>query len=307
MQIEGYEIGEVLERDGPTTLYRGRQLSLDRPVVVEILDSDAAVDPALRASVDAECRRLSGLLHPNLVSGLACGEIDGRPYIVTERFDGETLADVVARDGRFGEERALEVGLQIARALTYLEEASLLHGDLSPETTLLSADEVVKLGRIPAVREPGWNGLHRSGRSAGTAGYRSPEAQAGGDARLDGRSDVYALGGILYFLLSGISPAEDAVGEMVDGAIIDRPVPLRARRKTLGKETLRLVARLMAPQPGDRAPSAAALDPMIEHALEEADQRTRVRSGRGHVRRVRTRRPVAPGEGRPRRRRRRRR
>jgi len=290
MQIEGYEIGEVLKRTEPTTLYRARQLSLDRPVAIEVLDAGGS--EAGRNAMAAECRRLAGLLHPNLVSGLACGEVDGRPYLVTELIEGRTLASAVAEGGRFGEERALGVGGQLARALAHLEKASLIHGGLSPAAVLLSSDEVAKIDRLPAVHEPGWDGRDRAGAFVGVEGYGSPEGLRGGAGRLDARSDLYSLGAVLYFLLSGVSPAEDAIGEMIDGRMIDRPVELRARCSNVGKATLSLVETLMAALPSDRLEGAAEAGARIEAAIEEAEKRTRIQSGRAHGRRSRARRSV---------------
>ena len=102
MRIEGFEVGEVVGRGKAATIYRARQESLGREVRIKVMTPEAAADPAARAQFEAQCRRLAGLLHPHLVSGLLFGEVEGRPYLVLEHVEGRSLESLVLEEGALG-------------------------------------------------------------------------------------------------------------------------------------------------------------------------------------------------------------
>jgi serine/threonine-protein kinase len=291
MRIEGYEIGEVVSRGKIARVYRARQLSLDRLVAIKVLEPVAAADPATREAFEAECRRLAGLLHPNLVSGLAWGEVEGRPYLVIEQAEGRRLETRVKRDGAFPEQAGLDVAHKVARGLAYLEGEGLVHGDPAPSSILVTAGDAVKIGRMNLTRPIGWDGRDRHGRPAGTVGFMSPE-QATGSGPMDPRSNVFTLGAVLYFVLCGRTPLEDAAAEVVDGRVVERPPPLGARRRDLGRATLDLVGRFMEPDPDDRPGSVPEAVEAIEAVREEAEQRLRLKTPRGAAQRARVKRKL---------------
>jgi serine/threonine protein kinase len=289
MRIDGFEIGEVVRRTSAATVYNARQKSLDRQVRIKVMTPEAAADPEVRAEFDAQSRRLAGLLHPHIVSGLLFGDVEGRPYLVLEHVEGRTLEGLVMEDGPLAEEKALRIALQIAQAFVFLENNRRVHAGLAPGAIIITEDDIAKLGNMTHVQKSGWAGRDAQDRPVGIVGYMSPE-QATGAGALDARANIYTLGALLFFALSGHSPVEDATAEVVDGKVVERPPDLRAYRSDLGRATLNLVNGLLSPDPDTRPASASEVLDLVESGLKEAGQRTRVKHRKGAARRSRVRR-----------------
>ena len=159
----------------------------------------------------------------------------------------------------------------------------------APSAVILTNEDIAKLGNMTLVRETGWSGLDARKRPVGSVGYMSPE-QVTGAGSLDSRANIYTLGAILFYALSGHSPVEDATAEVIDGKVVERPPELKAYRTDLGRATLDLVNRLMSPDPDARPGSASEVLEMVESVLKEAGQRTRIKHRKGLARRSRVRR-----------------
>lgn len=199
----GYEIVLELGRGGMAVVYKAYQRRLDRFVAVKLLLPQAGVDASLLQRFEREARVAAGLRHPNIVAVYDYGEEQGIPYLVMEYVEGETLASGLGEVVVF--DRALRIVGQVAEALDHAHEKGVIHRDVKPSNVLLARRDWALLSDFGIARalESGPR-LTGTGVAIGTPEYMSPE-QCRGD-EVDGRSDVYSLGVVLYEMLTGRAP-----------------------------------------------------------------------------------------------------
>jgi serine/threonine-protein kinase len=228
-----------------------RDTELGRPVAVKRLDLSLANDQVFRERFLREARLAASLQHPNLVSVYDVGEEDGSPYIVMEYVEGETLAELIARDAPLPTGRAVELLEQICQGLEHAHAAGLVHRDVKPQNLLVRQDGVVKIADFGIARTLDGTQLTQVGTVLGTAAYLAPEQAAG--ERVTAAADVYALGAVAYELLSGRKPYE--VGSLAELALKQRqpPPPLQG----VPPNVERAVMQSLAFDPADRPGSAA--------------------------------------------------
>src|SRR4051812_39912811 len=210
MRIGPYEIEGELGRGAFGVVFRARQDGIARPVAVKVLSTSRAASGNARERFRREARLLAKVHHPGVVAVHDAGEADGLLWYAMDLVAGEALDEVLVRNGPFAPERACEIVRDVALAIGALHGHTILHRDLKPANVLLDA-----AGR-PLVADFGLaldlsstdERLTRSGASVGTPSFMSPEQLAGGE--LDARADLYALGGLLYTLLTGHEPHSDA-------------------------------------------------------------------------------------------------
>lgn len=259
------------------TVYRGTQLGLDRPVAVKVPTYEIAADPVMAKRFAREARSAARVQHPGVVQIFAVGELpDGRPYLAMQLVDGEPLDKILA-DGPLPARRALRIIRAIASALSETHAAEVVHRDLKPSNIIWRRDRngddritLVDFGI--AVCRPGNADATRltSGGLIGTPHYMSPE-QAHGE-HVDARADLYALGCILYELVTG-DPPFDGSGFEVLLAHLGRPAPLPSEKNPDVPESIdRLCAELLAKKPDDRPASADALVARIDEILADKAQ-----------------------------------
>ncbi|MSR74683.1 MAG: serine/threonine protein kinase [Planctomycetes bacterium] len=201
--LPGLLLGPQLARGGMGRVIRARDIEARCDVAVKILHPRLARDPRSAAEFRAEGELLCRLEHPNLVKGWYLHEHEGLIYFVMECFPGCSAQEELDRRGRFTEEKALAVIVQVARALTHMHEHGFLHRDVKPANILLDPQGRVKLCDLGlAVKLD-----HAAGETtAGTRAYIAPEQATG--SGLDPRADIYALGASLYHLVVGRLPFE---------------------------------------------------------------------------------------------------
>ncbi|MFO0842053.1 MAG: protein kinase [Gemmataceae bacterium] len=227
--VPGYELVGEVGRGGMGVIYKAREPSLDRFVALKFLPPEYSRDPDRLGRFLREARTASALNHPHICTVHALGEHEGRPFLVMEFIEGDTLQALVAR--RVGVPEAARLVGQAARALAAAHAAGVVHRDIKPENVMVRADGLVKVvdfglaRRLPTLAAPVPDGNDTSpGMFLGTAAYMSPE-QARGEP-VDSASDVFSLGIVLYQLATGSHPfeADSALGMMY--AITTRqPVP----------------------------------------------------------------------------------
>ncbi|MFM8386193.1 MAG: serine/threonine-protein kinase [Planctomycetia bacterium] len=269
-QIAGYRLLELLGKGAMASVYKARQLSLDRDVAIKVLDPELARDGEHVRRFQDEARTVARLAHTNLVSGIDVGEADGIHYLVMEFADGNTVGSLVRRGGPLDEERALVIAQQVARALDHAHKNSLVHRDVKPDNIIVTREGVSKLCDLGLARldEAG------AGPSArgGTPDYISPE-QARGDAAVDARSDLYSLGATLFHMLAGRPPFEGGSAAAVMARHLTEPVPpLNAVGADVDPRTEALVARLLAKLPGERFASASELLQVLDAIVRDLQQ-----------------------------------
>jgi len=274
--VDGFSIESVLGGGSFGTVYRGRQLGLDRPVALKIPTHEITSDPVMARRFAREARAASRVTHPGVVAIYAVGELpDGRPYLAMQLVEGEPLDRILA-GGPVPAIRALRLARQIASALAETHAADVVHRDLKPTNVVwrrdrLGDDRIVLVDFGIAVCKPGTADATRltAGGLIGTPHYMSPE-QAHGE-QVDARADLYALGCLLFELLTG-EPPFDGSGYEVLLAHLGRPPPAPSSRNTELPEVVdRLIASLMAKKPDDRPQSADAVVAAIDEALAELE------------------------------------
>ena len=206
-----YEIVAPLGAGGMGEVYKARDPRLRRDVAIKILHQSLAITPQHAERLSLEARAAGGLNHPNIVAVLDVGTEGGVPYVVSELLHGETLASRLAR-GPLPYRKALEYGIQIAHALAAAHEKGIWHRDVKPGNTFLTSDGRVKLldfGLVKMRSAPADSGSEDStadltapGVIHGTLGYMSPEQMLG--EPVDHRTDLFALGAVLYEMLAGV-------------------------------------------------------------------------------------------------------
>ena len=238
-------------------VYMAFDTELHRPVAVKVLADHGIEDGAFRARFAREARSAARLSHPNIVQVFDIGEDGGRPFIVMEYVEGETLADVLHRERHLGPERVAEIARQCCAGLACAHAAGLVHRDIKPHNLLVTPDETIKIADFGIAHALDQTRLTLTGSIVGTARYLAPE-------QTDGRAvttaaDVYALGVVMYELLTGRPPHPgDSLPELVAAKRTKAVKPPRALRREIPVELDAAVLACLDREPGAR-PTAAAL------------------------------------------------
>ena len=199
-----YRINRKLARGGMATVYLADDLRLTRVVAVKVMHQGLGDDQDFTAKFDREARAAARLQHPNVVSVFDQGVDGGRPYIVMEYVEGATLRHLITREAPFDPLRALDLLLPVAKALASAHEAGLIHRDIKPENVLISDRGQVKVADFGLAKAISAQTATATGMLIGTVSYIAPELVTHGKA--DPRCDVYAVGVVLYEMLTGQKP-----------------------------------------------------------------------------------------------------
>jgi eukaryotic-like serine/threonine-protein kinase len=262
-----YLVTDVLGAGGMATVYAARDLRHERDVAIKVLDD------ALSASLGAdrflsEIRITAGLQHPHIVPVFDSGIADGLLYFVMPRIDGETLRAHLNTTGPLPVAEALRIVRELADALAYAHERGILHRDLKPENVLLSSGHALlaDFGIAASTAVPADQRLTQTGTALGTPAYMSPE-QATGDRQLGPPADVYALGTILFELLTGTPPF---TGLTFESMLVQRFTQDAPRASTRRADTPphcdTAIAKALARDPADRFQQVAEFSAALHHA-----------------------------------------
>jgi eukaryotic-like serine/threonine-protein kinase len=239
-------------------VYRARDRELDRDVAVKVLAEHLASNQEFRRRFLREARIAAKLSHPNVVSVYDGGETDGLPYIVMEYVEGVTLADELARRGRFSSDEAAGLAVQVCAGLAHAHDTGLVHRDVKPQNLLLRADGVLKIADFGIARVVEGTQVTEAGTVLGTAVYLSPE-QASGE-QVSPAADIYSLGAVTYELLAGQPPFSfENLPELVLKKRAGRVSSLRELVPEVPGGLDELVLRCLSPEPSARPPSAGSL------------------------------------------------
>jgi hypothetical protein len=199
-----YELSSALGSGGMATVFAATDRVLGRPVAIKLLAEKYAGDDKFVTRFQREARSAANLNHRNIVSVYDTGDTDGQHYIVMELVKGETLADLLRREGPLSPTRAARIGSAVSRALQAAHDQGLVHRDVKPGNVMITPAGDVKVMDFGIARAATDDTLTQTGIVLGTASYLSPE-QSRGDP-VDHRSDVYSLGCVLYEMLTGQPP-----------------------------------------------------------------------------------------------------
>jgi eukaryotic-like serine/threonine-protein kinase len=264
-----YAIERELGRGGMATVYLAQDLRHDRPVALKVLHPELA--QALGPErFQREIRMAARLQHPHILTMLDSGESAGRLWFTMPFIEGESLRDRLNREKQLPVEDALRIAREAADALDYAHHHGIIHRDIKPENILLAGRHalVADFGIARALDSGGAQKLTETGMAVGTPAYMSPE-QASGERELDGRTDIYSLGIVLYEMLAGEPPFSGAtVQAMIARRLTETARPLRTIRETIPESVDQAVARALAKAPADRFKTAGELARALEAGPE---------------------------------------
>jgi serine/threonine protein kinase len=275
-----YRLEEELARGGTATVWRARDLRLDRPVAVKLLTAARSADPRMLARLHSEAQILAGLTHPNIVAVHDLSVDSGRAYLVMELIEGSTLAARLA-DGPLPIGQAAAIAAATCDALAAAHDVGVVHRDIKPANIMLARTGTVKVVDfgIARLQMAGQATLTANSQVVGTSLYMAPEQATGATA--DARSDLYALGCVLYAMLTGAPPFTGDDPFEVLYQHLHQPVrPLRAQRSDVPPDLDRLTGELLDKDP-TRRPATAGL--VRDRLAVMSTHVTKAHDGRPHT------------------------
>src|SRR6187399_3356156 len=226
-----YRLDAQIGTGGMSTVYRAFDTVLERQVAIKLMHREIASDSDQLERFRREARAVARLSHPHIVGVIDAGEDENRPYIVFEYVEGETLKDRIRRLGRLPVDESLAYSIEIARALGCAHAHEIVHRDVKPQNVLLDVEGSAKVTDFGIARSLRDDGLTADGRVLGTTDYVSPEQALGHD--VDGQTDIYSLGVVLFEMLTGDVPfhGENQVSVAMKHVREDLPDVQRDRRQ----------------------------------------------------------------------------
>ena len=271
-----YHIEKKLGEGGMGAVYLGQHVKMGRKSAIKVMTQSMANDPDAIARFNREATNAARINHPNVCAIYDFGETrDGLIYLAMEFIEGESLSDLLEREGALPPKRAASIFQQVGDALQAAHDLGIVHRDLKPDNIMLTkgrggADvvKVVDFGIAKAVGGEEGQKVTKTGLVVGTPEYMSPEQLAGD--KLDGRSDIYSLALVLYRMLTGTLPFQaDSAQEVMIKRLTDEPVPLNAAGSglTFPDQLQAVMDRALQRMPGERYGSAAEMARDVTQAV----------------------------------------
>jgi serine/threonine-protein kinase len=269
-RLHGYEVEGLLGQGGMGAVYKARQLALGRQVALKLLHRGSHDGPRERQRFRLEAEALAALQHPHIVQVFEVGDADGHPYLAMEYLDGGSLAERL-QQGPLAPSEAARLGAVLADAVQRAHQAGIVHRDLKPANVLLTADGTPKVSDFGLARKlEGGLDFTRTGEVMGTPLYMAPE-QAAGRGHLAGpAADVYALGVILYEMLTGQPPFGGATAvEVLLQVVHDEPAPPSRHNRQVPRDLEVVCLKCLAKEPRHRYATAQELAGDLRRFLED--------------------------------------
>ncbi|MFM7719017.1 MAG: protein kinase domain-containing protein, partial [Actinomycetota bacterium] len=262
-----YRVERELGRGGMARVYRGTDTVLGRPVAIKLLAAQYAEDADFVARFRREAQAAARLNHPNLVGVYDTGTDDGVHYIVMEFVEGRTLADFLAGGGRIAPARAAEIADLVLRALQAAHAQGVVHRDIKPANIMITPNGEVKVTDFGIARlSRGEETLAATSAILGTASYLAPEqAQS---QPVDERADLYALGCVLFEMVTGRPPfVGDSAVSVASKHVVEMPIAPSRLNPDVPPELETVILRALAKDPADRYASAQDMRRDLGRAL----------------------------------------
>ena len=256
--VARYEILSKVGQGANGVVYRAQDPTIRRVVALKVIPAEATAAAEGTASgrssasfFEREAQAAGALLHPNIVTLYDAGRDGDWYYLAMEFIEGETYAGQIAREGRIAVERAAEVAAVVAEALDFAHERGVVHRDIKPANLMILPDQTVKVADFGIARLTSSTATMTTDMMVGTPHYMSPEQVRGG--KVDGRSDVFSLGIVLYESLTGKTPfAADSLPAILNRILSTTPAPPHEVDPSIPSELSAIVMRAMAREPAER-------------------------------------------------------
>jgi eukaryotic-like serine/threonine-protein kinase len=262
-----YRLEQRLGSGGMSTVYLARDETLERWVAAKVLHREISDQPDQIERFRREARAVAQVSHPNVVAVIDAGEDAGRPYIVFEYIEGETLKQRIDRMGKLPLDECAAYAIEVGRGLAAAHGRRLVHRDVKPQNVLIDPEGRAKVTDFGIARELETDGLTRTGRVLGTTDYVSPEQAMGHP--VDARSDIYSLGVLLFEMVTGQTPfqAETQVGIAMKH-VNERIPNVQRRRPEVSSALAAVIERATEKEPKKRYPDMNETLADLEGALE---------------------------------------
>jgi WD40 repeat protein/tRNA A-37 threonylcarbamoyl transferase component Bud32 len=264
-----YELLEEIARGGMGVVFKARQKSLHRLVALKMMLSGQFAKPEFIQRFRAEAEAIAQLQHPNIVAVHEFGTQEGQPYFAMDLVEGRTLAEIV-RDGPLAAQRAATYVKVIAEAVHYAHQHGILHRDLKPSNVLIDASDQPRITDFGlAKRLTGDSELTLTGQVLGSPNYLSPEQATGRQAEVGPASDIYALGAMLYHLVTGRPPFQaDSLTTLLRQVIETVPVAPKLLNASVPRDLETICLKCLEKEPARRYPTAQALADELDRFLK---------------------------------------
>jgi len=267
-----YTIERELGAGGMATVYLAHDLRHDRRLAVKVLKPEITREIGSNRFL-REIRLAAGLSHPHILPLYDSGEADGFLYYVMPSAEGKSLGDRLKVEGQLPVEDATRITREVADALDYAHRHDVVHRDIKPDNIMLHDGHalVADFGIGKALSDAGSDTLTQTGTTIGTPAYMSPE-QAAGESAIDGRSDLYALGCVLYEMLVGEPPfTGNTVQAIIAKRFVQSPADVTAMRDSVPTSVSAVVAQLLARSPADRFATGSQLALALDNATTNSN------------------------------------
>lgn len=276
-----FDIQEKLGSGGMGIVYRAVYRKNGRVVALKVLTPELSSNPKLVARFEREMEILEKLDHPNITRYYGGGQVKGQHFYAMRLMGGGCLSELLKKKGSFPWEQVVEYGRQICDALDHAHEHGVIHRDLKPANLFLRQDrktgeERLVLGDFGIARDMDADGLTATGMTVGTYAYMAPE-QINGKHSITGRTDLYALGCVLFQMLTGRTPFEgDSAGELMIKHLQEEPPSVRNEAAECPIWLEKIIAHLLEKQPADRPYDAAAVGMALEEVFTRVAEQSSV-------------------------------
>lgn len=272
--IDRYEIRGKLGQGAMAMVYKAFDPLIGRELAIKLLRKERIVDREYLTRFRREAKAVGTLSHPNIVTVYDVGEFDGRPYIVMELLHGTPLDEIMKSSRKFSPREALPIVMQLASALDYAHTKGIVHRDIKPSNIILSANNDVKITDFGIAHFDSGEETQqtRIGDVLGTPQYMSPEQVQG--QKIDGRSDLFSTGVILYQLLTGQRPfAGDSVASLMYKITNANPQPMAELGAHVPSSLRGIVNKLLAKSPDKRFQTGKELAESLSHVLKDEEEK----------------------------------
>ncbi len=271
-KLGSYRIESLLGSGAMGVVYRGTDEKRGRVVAVKVVHAELAQGSKVQERFKREFDILDQFRHPGIVRNLGYGKYRGTLYIAMEFIQGKTLDAILEERGHLPWREVVDLGIQICQALQYAHERQVVHRDLKPSNLMVTEDGKVKLTDFGIAKDLEKTALTATGRTLGTAAYMAPEQIRGAPA-VSHKTDLYALGAVLFQMLTGKPPFEGNTAVVLMHCHMNEPAPRPSEKiQEIPRALDDLVVGLMAKQPTDRPWDAAAVEVILTELRNTAER-----------------------------------